>query len=254
MIKKIIIIIIITMIMTSCDRLLSFLISPAYYIPAVKTAWTVDMANSRIVGDSLYYNSDDNIWQLNWVPDTLRFQDYSGDSSVSTEEFPFEMRDYDRIDSPLFYLKLLFAFDAGGGFGIDILGPVPMTPLQIDLGESNDSNIDVDYSMTATNTLAGSYTLPEPAWLGIDGSGTTTELTGGLNILDFVITANHDFVTGQATCVFSNTDPAGLLYMVYYHSNGLISLFYAHDVSRTGALNYFPDGHYEYIWSVFGKD
>ena len=252
--NKFIILICIVILLTSCDEILSFFVSPGYNIPAHKFGWTVDMANSHIVGDLAYfpvYGNDENSWSIYWVPDTLILNLGSNNSLVSTLDFPFEIQKYDNVNSPMFYLLLLFKYDFGGNIGLDITTGGAVPTQDIVLGWFNNSETQANYTMTATASSTASYTLPEPAYLGIDGNDTTTVLTGGLNILNFNITADHDFVSGHATCVFSNTDPAGLLYMAYYHDSGLVSLIYAHDVATTETGNYFPDGHYEYIWSVY---
>lgn len=261
MIRKVLIIIIVIFIITSCDALLSFWVSPVYNIPVSRSGWTVDMvANSRIIGDSEYYG--DQEWPLDWAPgnNTLLFRDYNDDDNVnvSTLGFPLEMSKYSKVNSPLFYLNLLFKHEFPGPAGVDIdqggTNPVPLE--NIHLGRDGNTEINVDYTMNVTTTITqlASYNLPEPAYLGVDGNEAVTELTGSLNIVDFDITADNDFVAGHATCVFSDSDPAGLLYMVYYHDGGLVSLFYAHDVATTAAGNFFPDGHYEYIWSVYRND
>lgn len=232
---------------------MSFWVSPVYNIPVFRAGWTVDNANVRIVGDSSYFVSEDSAdaeWTLTWIPDLLQIQSFSNNINylIPLNGMPLEIQEYDRVDSPFFYLELLF----NQSFDITIGGAIG--PLNIYLSDNGSSNIYVDYSMNVTSSAGPSYPLPEIPYLGIDGNDPSEFLNGSFQIVDFDITANHKFVTGQATCVFSNTDPAGLLYMVYYHSNGLISLIYAHEVTRTGVLNYFPDGHYEYIWSVFRKD
>ena len=162
---------------------------------------------------------------------------------------------------PLFYLNLLFKHDFGpDGVDIDLGGTTPVPLENVYLGRAGDTEVNVDYTMDVTTTITqlASYILPEPAYLGIDGNGTTTELTGSLNVVYFDIFAGNDFVGGHAICVFSSTlvvgDPAGLLYMVYYHNSGLVSLIYANVAEPTTIGDYFPDGHYEYIWSVYRND
>lgn len=259
MIRKILSITILVFIISSCDILLSFLVSPVYNIPVSRSGWTVDNATFRITGDSEYFGTEE--WPLQWLGgNTLLFNSYNdGDNrNVSTLGFPLEMSKYEKVDSPLFYLNLLFKHDFGGNIGVNIeqggTNPVPLE--NIYLGRDGDTEVNVDYTMNVTTTITqlASYILPEPAFLGIDGSDTTTELTGSLNLVDFSIIAGNDFVSGQAICIFSNTNPAGLLYMVYYHDSGLVSLLYAHDVETTATGDYFPDGHYEYIWSVYRND
>ena len=125
MIRKIIAIIVLVMMFTSCDKLLSFFVSPNYYVPALKFGWTVDNVNSKIVGDPAYfYNFDPNSpgveWQLFWniLPNSLYFQEYWGsDTNVSESNtgMPFELMNYENIDSPLFYLNLLFRHDFNMG-------------------------------------------------------------------------------------------------------------------------------------------
>lgn len=257
MIKKALIIIIVIFIITSCDILISFWVSPVYNIPVSRSGWTVDMANSRIIGDSEYF--EDQGWSLNWIPgnNTLLFRDYYDDNiNVSTLGFPLEMSKYSKVNSPLFYLNLLFKHDFGGfGVDLDLVGPTPVPLENIDLNRNGEDNVDYTMDVNTSGGIIPSYTLPEPAYLGIDGDGTTTELTGSLYTVDFDIYANgHDFVAGHATCVFSYSNPAGLLYMVYYHDGGLVSLIYANDVETTASGNLFPDGHYEYIWSVYRND
>ena len=259
MIKKILSITIMVFIITSCDMLLSFWVSPVYNIPAARAGWTVDNADFRIIGDSDCFG--DTEWPLNWVNgnNTLLFRDYNdGDNKISTSGFPSEMSGYDNGDSPLFYLHLLFKCGFGIDTGIDIDqgGTIPVPIENVYLGRDGETEVNVDYTMdvTTTSTPIASYTLPEPAYLGIDGNAVITELAGSLNIVDFNISSGHDFVSGHAICVFSNTNPAGLLYMVYYHNSGLVSLIYADDVETTETGNYFPDGHYEYIWSVYRND
>ncbi len=259
MIRKALIVIVVIFIITSCDALLSFWVSPVYNIPVSRSGWTVDMANFRITGDSEYFGTEE--WPLQWLGgNTLLFNSYNdGDNrNVSTLGFPLEMSKYEKVDSPLFYFNLLFKHDFGGSVGIDLdlAGPTFVPLENIYLGRDGNTEVNVDYTMDyyTSGGMVPSYSLPEPAYLGIDGDGPTTELTGSLYTVDFDIYANHDFVGGQATCVFSDADPAGLLYMVYYHQGGLVSLIYAHDVEATAVGNLFPDGHYEYIWSVFRND
>ena len=260
MIKRIFAVGIFVFIITSCDLFLSFIVSPVYNIPVFRAAWTVENGNARIVGDPAYFsNSDpqDVEWQLFWVPNTLLFQSNNNDFSYLTPltGMPLEIKKLDKVDSPVFYLQLLFGYDVGGSVGIDITGPTAVPLQNINLGRDGGNEINVDYSMGVTAAFpTPAYTLPEPVYRGIDGNDPVTVLNGNLSILDFAITANHDFVTGQATCVFSDTDPAGLLYMVYYHSNGLISLLYAVDVETTTTGVLFPNGRYEYIWSVYRND
>lgn len=257
MIKKALIIIVVIFIFTSCDALLSFWVSPVFNIPVSRSGWTVDMANFRITGDSEYF--EDQEWPLDWqqINNTLLFRDYYDDNiNVSTLGFPLEMSKYSKVNSPLFYLNLLFKHETTP-IELDLVGPTAVPLENIHLGRDGNDEVNVDYTMVV-NTSGGpitSYTLPEPAYLGIDGDGPTTELTGSLYTVDFDIYANgHDFVAGHATCVFSDANPAGLLYMVYYHDGGLVSLIYANDVETTAIGDMFPDGHYEYIWSVFRDD
>ncbi len=254
MIKKILSIIFLVLVISSCDLFMSFLVSPVYNIPASRVGWTVDMVNYRIIGDSEYFR--DNEWNLHWnsVDNTLRFNDYHGDTIIQTTGFPPELSDYDRVDGPLFYLELLFRHDFGSDVGVDIDLNQSVPLENIYLSENDNEEIRPEYTMAVTSASSSSYSLPEPAYLGIDGDDTTTELTGSLRIVDFDISSDHNFVNGHATCVFSNSNPAGLLYLVYYHSSGLVSLIYAHDVETTETGNFFPDGHYEYVWSVFRND
>jgi hypothetical protein len=251
--RKFICIIIFIFILSSCDLFLSFLVSPVYNIPVFRAAWTVDAANNKIIGDQKYFSDNNNAieWTLNWDGTILKSGEMNSEYRVILNGLPKEILNYNYVDSPLFYLNLLFKDTAGPG--VDVTATGSILNESIIIGFENDTDISVNYDRDWTFLSTSSYTLPEPAYLGIDGTGLTTVLTGGLNIIDIDITANHDFVTGRAICVFSNTDPAGLLYMVYYHSDGLVSLIYAHDVKRTGALNYLPDGYYEYIWSVYKK-
>ena len=257
MIKKLFIITAVIFLISSCDILMSFWISPVFNIPVSRSGWTVDAA--RIIGDSEYYG--DQEWPLNWVTgtNTLLFSDYHDDNiNVSTLGFPLEMSKYERVNSPLFYFYLLFRHDFGGSVGIDLdQAVIQNVPLEnIYMGRDGNNEVNVDYTMDV-NTSGGMipfYSLPEPAYLGIDGNDSTTELAGSLYTVDFDIYADHDFVGGHATCVFSDANPAGLLYMVYYHDGGLVSLIYAKDVATTVVGNLFPDGHYEYIWSVFRND
>ena len=262
MMRKALMIIMLILIITSCDILMSFWVSPVYNIPVFRAAWTVDSANGRIIGDPDYFytnDSQDVEWQLGWTGANLLIQNNNNDFSYLTPltGMPLEITEYDQVDSPLFYLQLLFGFDFSPD-GLDITVADPLDPLlqTIDLNRDGGSEISADYTMIIDNTLLAqpSYDLPEPAYLGIDGSGNTTTLTGNLNVVDFIISANNDFVDGQAICVFSDTNPAGLLYMVYYHSNGLVSLLYAVDVDTTAVGVLFPDGRYEYIWSVYRND
>jgi hypothetical protein len=255
-IKKILGLTILVFLITSCDLFLSFLVSPVYNIPVFRAAWTVD--NARIVGDPAYFSNSDTQgveWQLGWTAGpNLLIQNNNNDFSYLTplSGMPLDIKKLDKVESPLFYLELLFGYDFPGG--LDITNPAPPVPpsQSINLGRDGGSEINADYTMTVNTLLAQpSYNMPEPAYLGIDGSGFKTTLTGNLNVVNFNISANHSFVTGQATCVFSDTNPAGLLYMVYYHSNGLVSLLYAYDVATTEVGNLFPNGRYEYIWNVY---
>ncbi len=251
--KKNLIIVIIVMLLSSCDKLPSFFISPGYYIASPKFGWTIDSSENRLYEDPVnnqHYTNSHNP-NLYWGTNALLFQNLSSGNSLIGLGFPTELLQYNNIDSPLYYLYLFFQHDFSSNTGLDIITPVDPPSQQICLSRDNGKEIYVNYTMSVTANTVLSYTLPEPAFLGIDSTGTTTKLTGGLNILNFDITSYHNFVSGTATCVFSNTDPAGLLYLVYYHDNGLVSLIYAHDVETTETGNYFPDGHYEYIWSVY---
>jgi len=255
MIKKILSIIVFVFLISSCDTMLSFWVSPVFNIPAIRVGWTVDSVNYRIIVDSEDNNSDESPLRWDGLVNTLLLRDYYGDYNLPPTGFPEEMSEYNKVNSPLFYLSLLFKNEIVQDVGIQIDMGVPYVGLSnsIAIGNQDDEEIMVDYTMDVITTIAPlpSYTLPEPAYLGVAGSGSTTELTGSLHVVEFNISSTNSFVQGQATCVFSNTNPAGLLYMVYYHNTGLVSLVYASAVETTETGNYFPDGHYEYIWSVY---
>jgi len=255
MIKKILSITIFVFLISSCDMMLSFWASPVFNVPALRVGWTVDSVNYRIIVDSEDNNSDELPLWWDGLANTLLLRDYYGDSNLPPTGFPEEMSEYNDVKSPLFYLSLLFKNEIAQDVGIQIDIGVPYVGLSnnISIGNHGDEEIRVDYTIDVTTTIAplSSYTLPEPAYLGVAGSGSTTELIGSLHVVEFNISSTNSFVRGQATCVFSSSNPAGLLYMVYYHNSGLVSLVYAHDVETTETGNYFPDGHYEYIWSVY---
>ncbi len=252
--KKEYLIIFFVLLLSSCDILTSFWVSPVFYIPSLKTAWTIDSGNNKIIGDSYYYGNDD--WYLEWdnATNVIRISDYHSDRyNSSIAGFPNEILEYDYVNSPIFYFSLLFQDSFTGGIDIDAGGIYSAPSENVSLKQDNQNPIEVGFTRSITTTAGSttSYTLPVPAYLGIDGSDTVKTLAGLLHVVDFTISSENSFVSGHAICVFSSFNPAGLLYMVYYHDSGLVSLIYAYDVATTETGNYFPDGHYEYVWSVY---
>lgn len=98
------------------------------------------------------------------------------------------------------------------------------------------------------------YSLPYAAKMGIaDDEPNRTELTGNLSRVDvFVTSAGHENLRGEGTFIFANgPNPlTGLLYMVFYHDSGLVTVAYQRTVDSPSGL-FFPDGTFTYVINVF---
>lgn len=249
-IKMLVLTMAVSLLTISCSELLSFLQNPIDTVPVKKAVWTVDNGTGRIIGDSEYFMSytvPDNpsiscVWdsglntlQVNSINESLTFR-------PSLTGFPIDVDAYGKVRSPLDYLSIIF----NGGFDIS------------SSGEYSTSLHQSLESITAEVQSTGSYALPEPAIRGIDGDTFMTELTGELNVLSLTVVSkdesNDVSLDGSIIMVFSRSYPAGLLYMCCYHNSGLVSLLYAHEVVTDETGDYFPDGRYEYYWSIYEKE
>lgn len=105
-------------------------------------------------------------------------------------------------------------------------------------------------------TLVSSYELPFAAVKGIgDDEKYLSKLTGNLSRVDVDVTsAGHENLRGDGTFIFGNGPGLyyGLLYMVFYHESGLVTVAYQRTINSPGGI-FFPDGSFNYVINVFKR-
>jgi hypothetical protein len=114
-------------------------------------------------------------------------------------------------------------------------------------GTFHGIGVTFDYdSFTVTE-----FDLPFAAVEGIDENGPTRKLEGALAVARVRTYSTYDELSGEGTFVFGAGPKYGLLYMVYYHDNGITTVAYQKTIDSAVASDYFPDGNYTYVINVF---
>lgn len=113
-------------------------------------------------------------------------------------------------------------------------------PCQVTYSTSHQSSVEVPY---AVSSIHGT---------DVHGSLDANDLIspGTLSVVDVAVDSDNEYLDGSGMIVFHNGNPSGIVYMVFYHSNGYVTPVYQWSGSASSG-QFFGEMENEFRWSMF---